>query len=304
MVALVTGGAGFIGSNLVEELGDVVVLDDFATSNDLSKAFVQDSAVRVLEGSITDEAKLKEALDGVDIVFHQAAVPSVPRSVKDPITSNSVNAGGTLTLLKACVDNGVKNVVYASSSSVYGDTPTLPKVETMQPNSKSPYAVSKFAGEEYMRVFGELYDLKTACLRYFNVFGPRQNPDSEYAAVVPKFVKAALAGEALTIYGDGSQTRDFTFVKDVVEANKKAVGKRGVFNIAGGKQTSINDLASMIIDLTESKSEIKHLDERKGDVKHSLADIAKTKKELGWNPKYSLEQGLKDYIDYYTKLSE
>ncbi len=301
MVTLVTGGAGFIGSNLVEALKEAVVVDDFSTAGKLSSDFVKSSGARVFKGDINDAKLLKEALAGVDTVYHQAAVASVPRSIKDPLTTNRANVSGTLSLLVACVDAGVKNVVFASSSSVYGDTPTLPKVETMQPNPKSPYAVSKLAGEHYIRVFGELYGLKAASLRYFNVFGPRQNPESEYAAVVPRFTKAAFANEPLTIFGDGSQTRDFTYVKDVVEANKKAAGKSGIFNIAGGKQVTIKSLAERIIELTGSKSDIKYLPERAGDIKHSLADISLAKKGLGWAPKYTLEQGLKEYIGNYAR---
>jgi nucleoside-diphosphate-sugar epimerase len=297
---LITGAAGFIGSNLMAA-ADAVGVDDFATANKQSIAAAQASGRRLLKGSITDPSFLKRALAGIETVFHQAAIPSVPRSVKDPLSTNAANVGGTLALLVACRDAGVKNAVFASSSSVYGDTPTLPKKETMQPNPKSPYAVSKLAGEEYMRVFGELYGMKTASLRYFNVFGPNQNPESEYAAVIPRFVKAAFEGKPLTLFGDGSQTRDFTFVKDVVEANKKAVGKSGVYNIAGGKQTSIRSLAEMIIELAGSPSKITSLPERQGDIKHSLADISKAGKELGWKPKYSLEQGLKEYISSLSK---
>ena len=300
MASLVTGGAGFIGSNLVESLKGAVVIDDFSTANKDSSDFVKSSGARLFKGSINDAKLLREALAGVDTVYHEAAVPSVPRSVRDPLTTNTANVSGTLSLLVACVDAGVKKIVFASSSSVYGDTPTLPKVETMQPNPKSPYAVSKLAGEHYMRVFGELYGLKTASLRYFNVFGPRQNPESEYAAVIPRFTKAAFANEPLVIYGDGSQTRDFTYVKDVVEANKKAAGKSGIFNIAGGKQVTIRSLAEKIIKLAGSKSEINCFPERKGDVKHSLADISLAKKELGWAPKYTLDKGLREYIGNYA----
>ncbi len=303
MVVLITGGAGFIGSNLAESLDDVIVVDDLSTANRYSIEFIKNSGIRFIKGSVNDLHLMKKVLDGVETVYHQAAIPSVPRSIRDPIRSNHANIGGTLTLLIACRDTGVRNVVYASSSSVYGDTPTLPKVETMEPNPKSPYAVSKLIGEHYTRVFSELYGLKAVSLRYFNVFGPRQNPDSEYSAVIPKFVKAAMKGEPLTIYGDGEQTRDFTYVKDVVEANKKAAGKSGIYNIAGGRRITINELAEKIIELTGSSSDIIHAEERKGDVKHSLADISRAKKKLGWQPQYSLEEGLKEYIDYCSKLS-
>lgn len=296
---LVTGGAGFIGSHIAEELEDAVVLDDMSTANRHSRGFVEESGPRLVKGSVTDLKLLKELLEGVETVYHQAAIPSVPRSVKDPLTTNRVNVGGTLTLLKACADSGVKSIVYASSSSVYGDTPTLPKAETMKPDPKSPYAVSKLAGEHYMRVFSELHGLNAASLRYFNVYGPRQDPHSQYAAVVPKFVTAALSGKPLTVYGDGSQTRDFTFVKDVVAANRKAAGRTGVYNIAGGRQITIQELAEKILELTGSESEIRHLPEREGDIKHSLADVSKAGKELGWKPETSLEEGLRSCVDYY-----
>jgi len=297
---LITGGAGFIGSNLAEDLcrtDDVVILDDLSTASDLSKKFVEGLEIDFIKGSINDQDLLKKILADVDYVLHQAAIPSVPRSIEDPLKTNRANVGGTLTILKASADSGVKKLVYASSSSVYGDTPRLPKIETMESNPKSPYAVSKFVGEQYVRVFSEIYGLKTTSLRYFNVYGPRQNPFSEYAAVVPKFVYAALQDKQLEIYGDGDQTRDFTFVKDVVEANKKAISTgEGSYNIAGGKQITLNDLADLILKITGSSSKIIHSAPRKGDVKHSLADISKAKKELHWQPKYTLEQGLKEYL--------
>lgn len=299
---LVTGGAGFIGSHIAEESFAVRVIDDFSTANKYSIDFIEEQGIELVRGTITDYGSVCSVLEGVETVFHQAAIPSVPRSVEDPITTDKVNIGGTLTLLKACVDCGVKNVVSASSSSVYGDSETLPKVEEMPLSPKSPYAVSKAAGEHYMRVFSELYGLNTASLRYFNVFGERQNPDSEYSAVIPKFVKAALSGKPLKIFGDGSQTRDFTYVKDVVEANKLAAGKNGAFNIAGGSAITIKELAETIISLTESRSAIEYLPERSGDIKHSLAGITKAKEELSWVAKYSLEDGLKKYIDYFQNL--
>lgn len=298
---LITGAAGFIGSNLLSGIQGAVGLDDLSTANPCSIESAKASGHELVKGSITDKESLTEILRGVDTVYHQAAIPSVPRSIKDPFSTNKANVEGTLTLLVSCADAGVKNVVFASSSSVYGDALTLPKVETMQPNPKSPYAVSKLIGEHYMRVFSELYGLRTASLRYFNVFGPSQNPDSEYAAVIPKFVKAAFEGKPLAIYGDGSQTRDFTYVKDVIEANKGATGKNGVYNIAGGRQTTIKSLAELIIALTGSNSKIKNLPERAGDIKHSLADISKARKELGWEPKYTLEKGLKEYINNLSK---
>jgi len=300
---LVTGGAGFIGSHIAEELcgkNEVVVLDDLSTANEQSTSFVRALPLGFVEGSINDRTTLDRLLPDVDYVLHQAAIPSVPRSIEDPLASNRANVGGTLNLLKACVDNDVERVVCASSSSVYGDTPALPKVETMNPDPKSPYAVSKLIGEHYCRVFSELYGLKATSLRYFNVFGSRQNPFSQYSAVIPKFVYSALDNKPLVIYGDGEQTRDFTYVKDVVAANLLAAQESttGVFNIAGGKQITINELAERIISLTGSSSDIVHEQVRKGDVLHSLADISKAEKELGWKPKYSLEAGLKEYIEW------
>lgn len=304
---LITGAAGFIGSNIAEALHEkyeILIIDDLSTSGSQSKEYVQNLAsegkINFKEGSINDIKLLSELLNDVDYVLHQAAIPSVPRSVKDPIASNSANVGGSLTLLKACVDAGVKKIVAASSSSVYGDTPTLPKIETMQPHPLSPYAISKFAMEHYMRVFNELYGIQTVTLRYFNVFGPRQNPYSEYAAVIPKFIKAAKEGQPLMIYGDGTQTRDFSYVKDVVAANMKAAEskKSGIFNIAGGNRITITELAEAIISITDSQSKIEYLKSRAGDIKHSLADVSKAQKELNWSPTYSLQDGLEDYLSY------
>jgi UDP-glucose 4-epimerase len=303
MKILVTGGAGFIGSNLVEDLcrqNEVTVLDDLSTANKPSRSFVEGLGIEFVRGSVTDANLLKRILTDIDYVFHQAAIPSVPRSIKDPLAVNRANVGGTLALLDSTVNAGVKKIVYASSSSVYGDAPALPKREDMQPDPKSPYAVSKLMGEHYMRVFNEIYGLKTISLRYFNVYGPRQDPESEYAAVIPKFIDAALEGKPLMIYGDGEQTRDFTYVADVVDANKKAMasGKTGIYNIAGGKQININELAEKIIELTDSKSKIIHQKPRQGDVRRSLADISKARKELGFEPKVQLGEGLRKITEW------
>jgi UDP-glucose 4-epimerase len=297
---VVTGGAGFIGSHLAEELSSrdyhVVILDDLTTGRiENLQSFASKTNVEFVKGSITDIGLLKRLFHGISIVFHQAAIPGVPQSIADPIASNEANAAGTLNVLTAARDSGVKKVVYASSSSVYGDTPTLPKRESMVPRPQSPYAVSKLTGEYYCQVFTQIYDLPTVCLRYFNVYGPRQNPHSEYAAVVPGFISAVLSGKPPVIYGNGKQTRDFTFVKDVVSANILAStgDTTGVFNIAGGQRVGIADLAHQIIKLI-GKKDIKPIYEatRPGDIKHSLADISKAE-TFGFAPKTALSRGLK-----------
>ena len=294
---VVTGGAGFIGSNLVEELigsNEVEVIDNFVTGKRENISGVGD--VSLVEGSITNLGLLQEIFEGVDYVFHEAAIPSVPRSVKDPVASNNANINGTLNVLVAARDSGVEKVVYASSSSVYGDTPTLPKTESMKPMPRSPYAVTKLTGEYYCRVFYEIYGLKTVSLRYFNVYGPKQDPNSEYAAVIPSFISKALKSEPPVIYGDGGQTRDFTYVKDVVQANiLAAVNEKingEVINIAGGVRTSVNELTEMIMKVFEVKQKPRHISPREGDVRHSLADISKARSLLGYEPVYDLEKGL------------
>lgn len=306
MRAVVTGGAGFIGSNLAEELAnrgtEVIILDDLATGKmeniaDLLKS--KSAEVRFVKGSVTNLELLKSIFndEDVDCVFHQAAIPSVQRSVEDPRVTNEVNVNGTLNVLIAAKECGVEKVVYASSSSVYGDTPELPKREDMKPNPKSPYAVSKLTGEEYCTVFAEVYGLKTVSLRYFNVYGPKQDPASEYAAVIPRFITRVLANKPPIIYGDGEQTRDFTFVKDVVHANILALASKrgeGVFNIASGRRISVNELAHMIIRMTEKDLKPVYTEARKGEIKHSLADVSLAKEKLGYEPEYNLEEGLKE----------
>ena len=254
---------------------------------------------RFVEGSITDLNLLKQVFDGVDYWFHQAAIPSVPRSIKDPAKTNEVNISGTLNVLLAADQEDVKKVVYASSSSVYGETPVLPKEEGMIPDPLSPYAVSKLAGEYYCKVFAEIYGLKTASLRYFNVYGPKQDPSSEYAAVIPKFITRVLNGKPPVICGDGEQTRDFTFVKDVVSANILAAGssKTGVFNIGSGARVSVNELAAAVIEASATGTDpgILHAEPRDGDVRHSLADISRAG-SIGYKPSYTLTDGLKETI--------
>ena len=295
---LVTGGAGFIGSHLVETLSErnkVFVFDDLSTGR-LSNLDGLDAELIV--GGLTDLDLLQRSCKGMDYVFHLAALPSVPRSIDDPIGSNLANQNGTLNALIAARDCGVRRLVYASSSSVYGDTPTLPKREEMSPDPVSPYAVSKLAGEYYCRVFTKVYHLPTVSLRFFNVFGPRQDPASQYAAVVPKFIAQAKQGKRLTITGDGSQTRDFTYVLDVVQAMlRAAVSDRAdgqVMNAARGDRVSLNQLAADILSSFGRPFEggVEHLPPRPGDILHSLADISKARRLIGYEPAYTVKQGL------------
>jgi len=303
---VVTGGAGFIGSNLSRELlkdNDVIVIDDLSTGRIANiQDLVDEEKIEFKRGSITDLVFLQKNFIDVDFVFHQAAIPSVPRSVRDPVLSNYVNVNGTLNVLVAAKDNSVKKVVYASSSSIYGDTPTLPKHEDMKPQPLSPYAVSKLTGEHYCNVFTGVYDLPTVCLRYFNVFGPYQDPNGEYAAVIPKFINLLLDDKSPIVFGDGLQTRDFTFISDVVNANILAMQSNvtGVFNTAGGKQITINELVK-IISQQLSKEDIKAVYKapRPGDIKHSFADVSKAKK-FDYESKFSLEQGLKKTIKWFS----
>ena len=305
---IVTGGAGFIGSNLAEELAlrghQVIIIDNLSTGNlENIQPVLPVGQVDFIEGSITNLPLMQKAFSGADYVFHQAALPSVPRSIEDPETTDSVNITGTLNVLIAARDNAVKKLVFASSSSVYGDTPTLPKTEDMPPNPLSPYAVTKITGEYYCQVFTRIYNLKTVCLRYFNVYGPRQDPKSAYAAVIPLFINAVLSGKSPVIFGDGEQTRDFTFVKDVVEANIQAAESEvtGVFNLGNSQRITISQLTKLIIDIIKNNN-VKpvYKDPRPGDIVHSLADTSKAK-AFGYNPRYSLEQGLKETINSFNK---
>lgn len=299
-----TGGAGFIGSNLVEELhdlGEVSVIDDLSTGDIENIELLVDKGVNFIEASILDNEKLVDVSRGIDYIFHQAALPSVSRSIDDPVKSNLINVSGTLNVLEAARKNHVKKVVYASSSAVYGDTVELPISESMKPNPLSPYAVSKLAAEYYCRVYSHIYGTPTVCLRYFNVFGPRQNPYSNYSAVIPKFISHILEGKAPTINGDGSITRDFVFVKDVVHANIQAIKTQaeGVFNIANGKQTSLKELAELIMNRVGTKVEIIYGPNRTGDVQDSFADITEAKDKLQYVPKYDIKKGLKETIKWY-----
>jgi UDP-glucose 4-epimerase len=302
---VVTGGAGFIGSHLAEELAKrgyhVIVLDDLSTGKMKNIAeLLRGSKADFIQGNIANLALLGKLFQDVDYVFHQAAIPSVPRSVENPLASHEANITGTLNVLLAARDNRVRKVIYASSSSVYGDTPTLPKREDMPPNPQSPYAVTKLAGEYYCQAFEQVYGLSTACLRYFNVYGPRQDPSSQYAAVIPRFIQRARKGSPPIIFGDGEQTRDFTFVKDAVEANILAAERDacGIFNIGKGEKLSINELAELIIELVGNKVDTIHQEPRPGDIRHSLAEISKAR-GFGYEPKYCLETGLRETIEWF-----
>jgi UDP-glucose 4-epimerase len=305
---LVTGGAGFIGSNLVGALvrrGDtVIVLDDFSTGKRENLAAVQDR-VTLIEGSLTDLETVQRAVDGADYVLHQAALASVQRSVDDPLTSNEVNVKGTLHVLLAARDAGVKRLVYAASSSAYGDTEELPKHEGMRTRPLSPYALQKLVGEEYCRIFSQIYGLDTIALRYFNVFGPHQDPQSHYAAVIPIFVTRMLQGKPPVIYGDGEQSRDFTFIDNVVAANLQACegdpkGGEAV-NIACGHRYSLNELCRSLAELTGANVQPRYEAPRVGDVKHSMADVDRAQKLMGWSPTVDFHSGLERTVAWYRE---
>ena len=298
---LVTGGAGFIGSHIVEhfhETDDVVILDSLRTG---FKKNIEKFNCEFVEGSITDVELVKKITQDVDYIFHLAALVSVPESMENPQLTVEINTTATLNLLMAARDNGVKKIVLSSSAAIYGDNPTVPKLETMYPEPKSPYAVTKLDGEYYFKMFTDEYGLATTCLRYFNVFGPRQDPKSQYAAAVPIFIDKAIKNENITIFGDGEQTRDFIYVKDIVRANVKAATSpiNGVFNVARGGRITVNDLANQIIKITGSKAKIKYAPERAGDVKHSQADISKFK-AAGYESKFNLDQGIKTTIAFFS----
>ncbi len=301
---LVTGGAGFIGSHLVDRLladgWQVRALDDFSSGREQNLELAVDR-IELVRGDFTEPAVADPAVEGVEVVFHQGAVPSVPRSVAEPLRTNRANVDGTLQLLESARRAGVRRLVYAASSSAYGDTEVLPKIETMPAQPRSPYALQKYAGEVYCRLYCELYGLETVALRYFNVFGPRQNPKSQYAAVIPLFATACLRGEAPTIHGDGEQTRDFTFVADAVEANVLAAdapqAAGHVMNVAQGRQPSLNQLLVRIQEIAESAVEPVHGPARPGDVRDSLADLGRARELLGYEPRTSLDEGLRRTIE-------
>jgi UDP-glucose 4-epimerase len=309
---LVTGGAGFIGSNIAEALLTqgyrVVILDDLSTGKmenvlDLKR----EDNLRFIKGSILDSGLLRSIMrsEKITLVSHQAAVSSVTRSIADPVETMETNVAGTTNLFQIATQYGVRRIVYASSSSIYGDTPELPKRETMSPCPKSPYAMSKVAKEMLGGIFSELYGTSIIGLRYFNVYGRRQDPNSDYAAVIPKFISQALNDEQITIEGDGGQTRDFIYIDDVVNANLSAlIGKDvcgSVFNIGNGRQTSILELARTILDLTGSKSEIDFMPKRTGDIRDSVSDIEHAQKNLGYRRTYNIKKGLAETISWYRQ---
>jgi len=307
---LVTGGAGFIGSNLTEALlkmgHQVWVLDNLSTGKRENLVF--DEAypfLEMIEGDICDLTTCQKAMEGIEYVFHQAALPSVQRSVEDPLTSHTVNTGGTLNLLIAAKDAGVRRVIYAASSSAYGDTPTLPKKEEMVPNPLSPYALQKLIGEEYCRLFFQLYGLETISLRYFNIFGPKQDPNSIYSAVIPKFIDALVSGHSPVIFGDGEQSRDFTYIDNVVHANLLAMNAERtqgeVVNVACGRRVSLNQLVKILQDIIGSHVSSHYEEPRKGDVRHSLADIKRVKTILNYDPRVGIEEGLRKTVEYFKK---
>ncbi len=301
MKILVTGGAGFIGSHIVEHFqgqADVVVLDNFRSGFRKNLDGLQ---CRLIEGSITDPAAVREAVQGVDYIFHLAAMISVPESMTKPRECVEINTQGTLIVLEEAARAGVKKLCLSSSAAIYGDNPRLPKTEDMLPEPKSPYAVTKLDGEYYCRMFHDEGWLKTACMRYFNVFGPRQDPKSQYAAAVPIFIDKAVRNDPITIFGDGLQTRDFVFVKDVVAANVFLATRpdlTGVYNVACGGTITIKELAEKIVVLTDSRSQIRFAAERAGDIKHSKADVTKIK-SAGFIPMNQFEDGLSQTIEFF-----
>ena len=308
---LVTGGAGFIGSNLTEALlkqGHFVrVLDNFSTGKRENLIFNEAySSLEIIEGDICDLTVCQRVMKNIEYLFHQAALPSVQRSVEDPLTSHSVNVEGTLNILLTARDAGVKRLIYASSSSIYGDSPTLPKHEEMPPNPLSPYALQKYIGEKYCSLFFQLYGLETVSLRYFNIFGPKQDPTSIYSAVIPRFIGGLIEGRAPIIFGDGEQSRDFTYIDNVVQANllaMSAVHLNGeAINIACGEKTSLNQLLNFLKEIVGSKVSAIYEEPRKGDVRHSLAEVRKGKQFLDYEPRVDIKAGLKKTVEYFQKL--
>ena len=309
---LITGGAGFIGSNLAEALvrdgQGVRIFDDFSSGSLANLAAIRDQ-IDVVEGDLRDYAAVQRAMQGVTYVAHQGALRSVERSVDDPLSSDAVNTHGTLHVLMAARDTpGVKRVVYASSSSVYGENPALPKVETQTPAPVSPYAVSKLAAENYCRVFSKLYGVETVSLRYFNVFGPKQSPQSKYAAVIPLFMAAAQQGQPLEVHGDGEQSRDFTYIDNVVQANRLALTTPGVggevFNVACNERHSLLDIISSLERLIGRKLPRNHVDSRRGDVRHTQASIEHIQSKLDFRPSVGFDEGMRRTWDWFKAASK
>ncbi len=307
---LVTGGAGFIGSNIVERLlqkGEFVrVVDNFSTGKKNNiKGFIDNPNFELVEGDLTNLDVAEKSVKGIDFVLHQAALPSVPRSIENPIKSNEANVSATLNMLVASKKEGIKKFIYASSSSIYGDNPELPKKEDFPIRPISPYALTKYAGERYCQIFWKIYGLPTVALRYFNVFGPQQDPFSQYSAAIPKFIDCFLKDKNMTIYGTGDQSRDFTFVENIVEANILAAnsseGNGEVLNIACGEKTSINQLADSLREISGKNIKADYQEERQGDALHSLADISKAKKLIKYVPIVNFKSGLIKTFEWYKK---
>jgi nucleoside-diphosphate-sugar epimerase len=308
---LVTGGAGFIGSHLVRRLvteGAAVRVVDNLSTGQLDRLKDLRESIEFVEGDLADDRVSDEVAGGVECVFHQAAVPSVQRSVRDPIATNRANVTATLNLLESCRNAGVRRFVYAASSSAYGDTEVLPKAETMPPNPLSPYALQKLVGERYCKLYYDLYGLETVSLRYFNVFGPNQDPYSQYSAVIPKFISALSARKSITVYGDGEQSRDFTYVDNVVEANLLASRVGGApgktFNIGCGTRTTLNNLIQLLERIVGVESTVIYAEAKAGDVRHSLADIASAGRILGYSPKIMVEEGLRRTVRAMEEKTE
>lgn len=304
---LVTGGAGFIGSNLADELvrqgAKVSIIDDLSTGS-IENIEEISGDFEFIEGDINDDGAVMRAIEGAEIVFHQAALPSVPRSVEDPAETHRVCVDGTFNILMKARSAGVRRIIYAASSSAYGDQPTLPKVETMRADPLSPYAVAKLTGELYLRSFNKVYDLETFALRYFNVFGPRQNPSSMYSGVISRFIDALMKGTTPVIYGDGEQSRDFTYIANVVDANIKAAqaatGIGQTMNVANGERITLNELLEVLKKITGNPAaDADYLDERRGDVKHSQADNTLAIEHLDYQQLVGLEEGLTRTIDWW-----
>jgi nucleoside-diphosphate-sugar epimerase len=308
-IVLVTGGAGFIGSHIAEGVAAtgarVRVIDDLSTGHRENLEEIK-GEIDFHEASLADEDALRRALEDVELIFHEAAIPSVPRSVKNPVETHVACVDATFSLLNQARSSGVRRVVYAASSSAYGDQPVLPKVEEMRPDPLSPYSVAKLVGEYYCQVFTRVYNLETVCLRYFNVFGPRQDPSSEYSGVISRFISALLSNQRPIIYGDGEQSRDFTYIGDVVAANLRAAETRSgvgqVINCARGERCTLNRLLEILKTITgRTDTEAEYREPRAGDVRHSLADITRARQMLGYEPQVSLEEGLKLTMDWWKQ---